>query len=51
MRKLMVFLLSLLVALVVSVPLGGYRLLPTELENCFTPETPCGKLSGEQRSP
>lgn len=49
MRKLILVLLGLLLPLAAWMPLGGYRLLPTEWENCFTPETPCGELSGEQR--
>ena len=42
--------LAFLVVLVGFFPLGGYRVLPTKWENCFTHDTPCGKLSGEQRT-
>ena len=41
--------LAFLVALIGFFPLGGYRVLPTKYENCFTHDTPCGRLSGEQR--
>lgn len=41
--------LSVLVALIAFFPLGGYRLLPTKYENCFTPGTPCLDIGGEQR--
>jgi len=50
--------MATLCALTVFFPLGGYRLLPTKWENCFVGGggpgvggTPCGKLSGEQRTP
>ena len=51
MLKITAVVVSLVVTLVALLGLGGYRLLPTHLENCFTHDTPCGKLSGEQRNP
>ena len=48
---IVVAVLAVLVALIASFPLGGYRLLPTKYENCFTPDTPCLDLGGEQRNP
>jgi hypothetical protein len=41
--------LAILIAVMAFFPLGGYRVLPTKYENCFTPDTPCMDLSGEQR--
>ena len=41
--------LAMLIGVIAFFPLGGYRLLPTMYENCFTPDTPCMDLSGEQR--
>jgi hypothetical protein len=56
-RRIAVAVLTVLWALIAFFPLGGYRLLPTKWENCFVQGgmasiggTPCGKLSGEQRS-
>jgi uncharacterized membrane protein YoaK (UPF0700 family) len=50
--------LAVLWALIAFFPLGGYRLLPPRWENCFVQGggpgaggTPCGELSGEQRTP
>ena len=43
--------LALVVALIGFFPLGGYQLLPTKYENCFTPDTPCLHVGGEQRNP
>jgi len=57
-RRIAMAVMATLCALTVFFPLGGYRLLPTKWENCFVGGggpgvggTPCGKLSGEQRTP
>src|SRR6266550_4483612 len=57
-RRIAVAVLAALCVLTAFLPLGGYRLLPTKWENCFVGGggpgaggTPCGKLSGEQRTP
>ena len=64
-RRVAVAVLAVFCALIAFFPLGGYRLLPTRWENCFVQAgwlvgdvdhdafpggTPCGKLSGEQRT-
>ncbi|HEX2213127.1 MAG TPA: hypothetical protein VHH12_06675 [Mycobacterium sp.] len=49
-RCLALGVLAVLVTLIGFFPLGGHRLLPTKYENCFTPDTPCLHVGGEQRN-
>ena len=57
-KRVAVAVLAILGALIAFFSFGGYHLLPTKWENCFVQGaasqpggTPCGKLSGEQRTP